>query len=167
MALQASDMLAVYRLTDNTNYQTTVQDIVDRVPDQADPTLTSVLQASNIAQNVSIIIQNSGQDNVCVLGNNSDTPNSFALKTSFADEVSVGDAQNVLLQPAGAVIANEGGFIGSATNFGLRVYAAGTTVATVDDGSATAVATVKTDGSATFSGPLEAESIDGGVYATT
>jgi len=44
------------------------------------------------------------------------------------------------------------------------VFEVGTTVDNV--GTQTAVATIKNDGTATFTGALEAESIDGGIYAT-
>ena len=51
MALLDSDLLAVWRDTDQQNYKTTISQIVARVPNQAAPTLTSVLQASNVSQN--------------------------------------------------------------------------------------------------------------------
>ena len=57
MALLDTDVLAVWRDTDQKNYATTVAQIVARVPNQVAPTLTSVLQANNVSQNESIIIK--------------------------------------------------------------------------------------------------------------
>jgi hypothetical protein len=91
MALQDTDMFAVYRQSDNVNYKTTLSDIVSRVPNPAAPSLTAVLQASNISQGVSIIIQDGvAGNNVVELTASLTSTNIFHNKTVFEGEVSVG-----------------------------------------------------------------------------
>ena len=128
------------------------------------PSLTAVLTTNNVSQNKAIIIQQNDGTPVCTLGSNSSTPNAFALKSSFTDELSVGSSANILLQPDGTIIGAEADLLGNATTTNaLRVFPAGTTNATI--GSATPTVTITNAGAATFSGALEALSIDGGVYA--
>ena len=79
MALEGTDLLAVYRPSDLKNYSTTVADIVARVPQPGAPTLTSVLQTNNTSDNIAIKIKDNNNNEVCVLGSNSSTPNSFTL----------------------------------------------------------------------------------------
>ena len=45
MALQSTDLLAVFRTTDLTSYKATVEDIVNKVPNPAAPSLTAIAGA--------------------------------------------------------------------------------------------------------------------------
>ena len=168
MALQDTDMFAVYRQSDNVNYKTTLSDIVSRVPNPAAPSLTAVLQASNISQGGSIIIQDGvAGNNVVELAASLTSTTIFHTKTTLEGDVSVGTAQSALLTATGDFLGAETGLLGdSSTGNALRVYAAGATIATIQGGTATATATITNAGVATFAGALEALSISGGVYAS-
>ena len=168
MALQSTDLLAVFRTTDLTSYKATVEDIVNKVPNPAAPSLTAVLQQNNISQGVSIIIQDGvAGNNVVELAASLTSTTIFHTKTTLEGDVSVGTAQSALLTATGDFLGAETGLLGdSSTGNALRVYAAGATIATIQGGTATATATITNAGVATFAGALEALSISGGVYAS-
>ena len=167
MALEATDLLAVFRTTDLTSYKTTVEDILNRVPNPAAPPLTAVLQKSNISQGESIIIQDGvAGNNVIELTASLSGTNIFHNKTVFEGEVSMGVSESSVLTDGGDFLGVETGLLGDATDGNaLRVYAAGSTIATIEAGTASATATISNTGDATFTGVVEAESISGGVYA--
>ena len=167
--LKGTDLLAVYRATGDTfgNYSASVDDIIARVPSQGTPTLTAVLQENNTSQNYSIIIDNAQQDTVCTLSSTNGTDNVFALNSRFTLSAAVGDADQILLRPAGEVVAYDLNLFGNTTTANaLRIFEAGATLQEIDDGDATATVTISNTGAATFAGALEALSINGGVYAT-
>ena len=168
MALEDTDLLAVYRVSDLTSYRTTVSDIVDRVPNPAAPSLTAVLQENNISQGENIIIQDGVAGNsVIELTASLSGTNVFHNKTVFEGDVSMGTAESSVLTDSGDFLGVETGLLGdSSTGNALRVYAAGSTIATIQGGTATATATITNAGVATFAGALEALSISGGVYAS-
>lgn len=167
MALEDTDMFAVYRQSDNLNYRTTLSDIVNRVPNPQAPPLTAVLQASNISQGEPIIIQDGvAGNNVIELNASLSGTNIFHNKTVFEGEVSMGTSESSILTDSGDFLGVETGLLGDSTNGkALRVYAAGSTIATIEAGTASATTTISNTGDATFSGVLEAESVSGGVYA--
>lgn len=167
MALEDTDLLAVYRVSDLTSYRTTVSDIVDRVPNPAAPSLTAVLQENNISQGENIIIQDGvAGNNVIELTASLSGTNVFHNKTVFEGEVSMGTAESSVLTDSGDFLGVETGLLGDSTNGkALRVYAAGSTIATIEAGTASATTTITNTGDATFSGVLEADSISGGEYA--
>ncbi len=167
MALEDTDLLAVYRTTDLTSYRATVEDIVNRVPNPAAPTLTAVLQENNISQGESIIIQDGvAGSNVIELTASLTGTNIFHNKTVFEGEVSMGTSESSVLTDSGDFLGVETGLLGDSTDGNaLRVYAAGSTIATIEAGTASATTTISNTGDATFSGVLEAESVSGGVYA--
>ena len=169
MALQDTDLLAVYRPTGDNfgNYKATVGDIVARVPSTGVPTLTAVLQENNISQGYSIIIQNSQKDAVCTLAATNGEDNVFALNSRFTTSAAVGSGDEILLRAAGEVVAYDVNLFGdTTTKNAVTVFTAGTTLAQIDDGTATPTVTITNEGTATFAGALEALSINGGVYAT-
>ena len=159
MALLDTDVLAVWRDTDQRNYATTVAQIVARVPTQAAPPLTAVLQVSNVSQNEGIIIQNNSQTEVVNLSTSA--ASTFFNGITSADVLSVGTGFKVL--PDASLEGSVCHLVGNTSNNALVVYPSGTTI---DDLSATPTVTVTNAGVATFAGALEADSIDGGVYAT-
>lgn len=166
MALLSTDLFAVYRETDLKNYSATLEDIVAKVPAPEAPGLSAVLTVDNISQNVAIVIQDNNKANVCTLGSNSSTPNFFALKSTFAEEVTIGAGAELLLESTGQIIGPNLLLRGNpTTNFALQVYEAGATNATIANGTADVVANIKNDGTAYFFGALDAASIDGGTYA--
>ena len=168
MALENTDMFAVYRQSDNLNYRTTLSEIVDKVPNPLAPSLTAVLQTNNISQGESIIIQDGvAGNNVVELAASLTSTTIFHSKTTLEGDVSIGTAQAALLTATGDFLGSETGLLGdSSTGNALRVYAAGATIATIQGGTATATATITNAGVATFAGALEALSISGGVYAS-
>ena len=166
MALLDTDLFAIYRETDLKNYSTTVADIVSRVPAPAAPSLTAVLGVNNLSQNLGIQIENNNKELVCTLGSNSSTPNFFGLETAFTDKVSIGTAAQLLVENTGQLIGPNLLLRGNPTTaFALQVYEAGSTNATIADGTADVVASVSNAGNAVFFGTVEAASINGGVYA--
>ena len=71
-----------------------------------------------------------------------------------------------MLTASGDFLGVETGLLGDSTDGkALRVYAAGSTLATIEAGTASATATISNTGDATFAGVVEADSISGGVYA--
>ncbi len=167
MALENTDLLAVYRTTDLTSYRATVEDIVNRVPNPAAPSLTAVLQESNISQGENIIIQDGVAGNsVIELTASLVGTNVFHNKTVFEGEVSMGISESSVLTDDGDFLGVETGLLGDPTDGNaLRVYAAGSTISTIEAGTASATATISNTGDAVFVGTLEAESISGGEYA--
>ena len=109
MALQGTDLLAIYRATGDSfgNYKATVNDIVAQVPSTSTPSLTSVLQENNISQNFSIIIENGQKDTVCTLSSTQGTDNVFALNSRFTLSAAVGDADQTLMRGAGEMWRSE------------------------------------------------------------
>ena len=167
MALESTDLFTIYRTTDFTNYKATVSDIIDQVPLAEAPPLTAVLQTNNKSQGESIIIQDGvAGNNVIELTASLTGSNVFNNKTIFGNDVSLGITQLALLTATGNFLGVETGLLGSSTTANaLRVYAAGSTIATIQSGTATVTATITNAGVATFAGALEALSVDGGVYA--
>lgn len=166
MALLSTDLFAVYRETDLKNYSATLEDIVAKVPAPEAPGLSAVLTVDNVSQNVAIVIQDNNKEPVCTLGSNSSTPNFFGLKSTFAEEVTIGPGAELLLEKTGQIIGPNLLLRGNpTTNFALQVYEAGATNATIADGTADVVANIKNDGTAYFFGALDAASVDGGTYA--
>ena len=161
MALQDSDLLAVYRETDQTNYRTTVSQIVARVPAPLAPPLTAVLSQGNTSQNIGIIIQDNAKDEVITL--NSDGSATFAQDVTAKNQLIVGATPKIYLKPDGEIKGNEIQLIGNIeTANAFAIYKAGSDIddLKVDD----QVAVFDNTGKATFTGALEAASIDGGIY---
>ena len=159
MALLDTDVLAVWRDTEKKNYATTVAQIVDRVPNPAAPSLTAVLQTSNVSQNESIIIQTSGQTEVVKLSPT--TASIFANGLTSSSTLNVGSG--LRLTTTSALQGSACQLVGNTDNNAILIYPSGTTI---NDLTATPTATITNAGVATFAGALEAASIDGGVYAT-
>ena len=59
MALQNSDLLAVYRTTTKTNHKITVGEVVALAPEPPAPSLNGVLQSGNISLGNDIIVEDS------------------------------------------------------------------------------------------------------------
>ena len=162
MALQDTDLLAVWRDTDQKNYSTTVSQIIARVPLPEAPPLTAVLNTNNTAQNVGIIIEDTFNNEVINL--NPDGSATFALNVEIDNELVIGATPKIYLKNTGEIKGYEMQLLGNTTTANaLAVYAAGSDIADlkVED----QVAVIDNTGKATFTGALEAESIDGGVYA--
>lgn len=164
MALQDTDLLAVYRA--GINYSTTVSDIVSRVPAPTAPSLGAVLKVGNTSQGTNIIIQDGvAGNNVIELIADLAGTNIFHNNTVFEGEVSLGTTESSVLTASGDFLGVETGLLGDSTDGkALRVYAAGSTLATIEAGTASATATISNTGDATFAGVVEADSISGGVY---
>ena len=158
MALLDTDVLAVWRDTEQKNYATTVAQIVARVPNQASPTLTSVLQASNISENENIIIQNNSQTEIVNLSPSAASVFTQGIASTGALTVGSGFKVKSDASLEGSVCH----LVGNTSNNALIVYPSGTTI---DDLSTIPTVTVTNAGAATFAGALEAASIDGGTYA--
>jgi len=162
MALLETDLLAVYRETDQKNYKTSITQLMAKVPAQTAPALNAVLSIGNTSSNIDIIIQDgSSNPQVTLSGVN---PSLFSLGVNSYGDVKVGQTVKTVLGSSGTSTSNRFNLCGDSGAIALQVFEAGTTVDNV--GTQTAVATIKNDGTATFTGALEAESIDGGIYAT-
>ena len=162
MALLDSDLLAVWRDTDQQNYKTTVSQIVARVPAPEAPSLTAVLQTNNTAQNVGIIIEDNSQDQTITLS--PDGSATFTLDVEVDNQLIVGATPKIYLKNDGEIKGYEIQLLGNTTSANaFAVYSAGSDInnLAVED----QVAIIDNTGRATFSGALEAASIDGGVYA--
>ena len=163
MALQDTDLLAVWRDVDQKNYSTTVSQIIARVPSPEAPPLTAVLNTNNTAQNVGIIIEDSSNDQVITL--NPDGSATFTLDVSVDNQIIVGATPKIYLKNDGEIKGNEIQLIGNVTTANaFAVYRAGSDIdaLTIED----QVAVIDNTGRATFVGELEAASIDGGTYGT-
>lgn len=167
MALLDSDLLAIYRQTNLTNYSTTVGEIVARVPAPEAPSLTAVLTVNNTSQNESIIIEDSNKNPVITLSSNSGVDSQFVNQIDLQGGATVGSAAQILLRSTGAIIGQDINLLANpTTNIALQIFEAGTTVAEIDAGTATTTTSISNDGTATFAGEVKASFIDGGVYAT-
>ena len=158
MALLDSDLLAVWRDTDQKNYRTTVSQLVAQVPAPAAPSLTAVLQTNNTSDNESIIIQDGSSTEIVKLSPTA--ASTFGKGLSSADAVTVGSGFKIKSDASleGSVCH----LVGNTSNNAIIIYPAGTTI---DDLSASPTVTITNAGVATFGGALDAASISGGVYA--
>ncbi len=164
MALLDTDQIAVWRNGEQKNYVASVTQLMTRVPAPVPDTLTAVLKENNTSNGVDIIVDTGGGSEVVKLS--AIGTSHFANSTVFDTEVQVGATAKILLKSAGDIYGVETGLIGdTTTGNALRVYAAGTTIDNLDAGTGTATVTVTNTGAATFAGPLEAESVDGGTYS--
>ena len=162
MALKDSDLLAVYRETDQQNYKTTVAQLVSRVPAPSAPSLTAVLENNNVSKNIDIIIQDANTDAIVTLSASGNSV--FANDVTVKGGLSIGVDDNIILQGDGEVDTLRTNLIGD-INEGkaLVVYASGTELTSI--GGATEMVTITNTGEANFAGFLEADRIDGGVYS--
>ena len=163
MALLDTDILAVYRADNQTNYKATVSQIVARVPAPTAPALNAVLSTGNTSDNIDIIVRDVNLDEQVKL--TAIAPSSFKLGLTSDGDVKIGETVKIILEPTGVVSGNQVDLFGNITDgTAFAVYEVGTTV----DNKVTQTKTVQitNTGAANFNGPLEAESIDGGVYAT-
>ncbi len=164
MALQNTDLLAVWRNSDQQNYKTSIIQLADAILPPTS-TLAEVLTAGNVSGGTDILITNSSDETVTTLSASSN--NIFTANTTFNSQVQVGAVAKLLLKNTGEVLGVETGLIGNtSTGKALQVYAAGTTIDNLDAGTGTATVTISNTGAATFAGALEALSVDGGVYAS-
>ena len=159
MALKDDDLLAVYRETDRKNYKASITQLFARMPAPAAPSLTAVLQTSNVSQNESIIIQNNSQAEIVNLSTSA--ASTFTNGIASTGALTVGTGFKV--KPDASLEGSVCHLVGNTSNNALLVYPSGTTI---DDLSATPTVTITNAGVANFAGALEAASIDGGVYAT-
>ena len=163
MALLDSDLLAVYREADQKNYKASVTQLMARVPAPTAPALTAVLEQGNTSQNIGIIIEDNSQNQNVVL--NADGSASFASNVTVDTQIVVGATPKIYLKSDGALQGNEIQLIGNITTANaFAVYKAGSDI--TDLKVTDQVAVISNTGAATFTGALEAASIDGGVYAT-
>ena len=162
MALLDTDILAVYRADNQTNYKATVSQIVARVLAPTAPALNAVLSTGNTSNNIDIIIQDGNSDPQVTL--RSADPSLFSLGLHSYGDVKVGQTVKTILGITGDNTTNRFNLCGDSGGIALQVFEVGTTVDNVS--TQTPVATINNDGTATFTGALEAASIDGGVYAT-
>ena len=162
MALKDTDLLAVWRDTDQKSYSTTVSQIVARVPAPDAPALTAVLQTNNTSQNIGINIENASGTNSIVL--NPTGTSQFTVDVEFDSQIIVGETPKIYLKSDGEIKGYDINLLGNATTAtALAVYSAGSDIdalATNDQ-----VVNIKNTGAATFAGAFEALSIDGGTYA--
>jgi len=161
MALLDTDLLAVYRETDQKNYKTSITQLMARVPAPDAPPLTAVLQASNISQGISIIVQDSGLDTKVDLSPAG--ASLFTLGLNSYGDVKIGEVVKIVLENNGIISNNQTDLFGNSEGLALAVYEVGTNIDNKDTKNTTVEVT--NAGAATFAGPLEAESIDGGTYA--
>jgi len=162
MALQTTDLLAVWRATEKKNYSVAVSTLMEQVPPAPVPTLTSVLQANNTSQGIGINIENAnGSADAIVL--DPDGTSKILLDLEVDNQLIVGATPKIYLKPDGEIKGNEIQLIGNIqTANAFAIYKAGSDIddLKVDD----QVAVFDNTGKATFTGALEAASIDGGVY---
>ena len=163
MALQDTDLLAVWRDTDQKNYSTTVSQLVARVPAPQAPSLTAVLQTNNTSDNVDIIIENNADTPIVTLA--AGDVSKFGLGLEVDAQIIIGDTPKIYLQNTGKITALNTRLLG-ATSDGeaISIYKAGASITNPLD--ADRVVLIDNTGAATFNGALEAASIDGGIYAT-
>ena len=163
MALQNTDLIAVWRNTEQQNFKASITQLATAIAD-ADNTLAEVLTAGNTSGGKDILITNSSNATVTTLSANS--RNIFTTNTQFNSKIQVGSTAKILLKAIGSIIGVETNLIGNtSTGEALQIYAAGTTIDNLDAGTGTATVTITNAGVATFAGALEADSISGGVYA--
>ena len=157
MALRDGDLLAVYRETDQKNYKATVTQLLARVPAPTAPSLGAVLDTGNTSQNIDIIINNNDGDEQVKLSASVASVFTNGIASTSDLTVSTGLKLTTSAQFQGSACQ----LVGDVSNNAILVYPSGTTI---DDLSATPTVTITNAGAATFSGALEALSIDGGVY---
>ena len=163
MALQDTDLLAVYRETDQKNYKASITQLFARMPAPLAPSLSAVLDQGNVSQNIAIIIEDNSDDQTIVL--NPDGSATFAQDVTTKNQLIVGATPKIYLKPDGEIKGNEIQLIGNIqTANAFAIYKAGSDIddLKVED----QVAVFDNTGKATFTGALEAASIDGGIYAT-
>ena len=162
MALLDTDLLAVWRDTDQKNYSTTVSQIVARVPAPDAPALTAVLQTNNTSQNIGINIENAGGTNSIVL--NPTGTSQFTVDVEFDSQIIVGATPKIYLKSDGEIKGYDINLLGNTTTAtAIAVYSAGSDIDALDTNDQ--VVTITNTGAATFAGALEALSIDGGTYS--
>ena len=162
MALLDTDLLAVYRETDQKNYKTSITQLMSRVPAPEAPPLTAVLQSGNISQGINIIVQDTGF--VTRVNLSAANASLFTLGLNSYGDVKIGETVKIILENNGIISNNQTNLFGNSEGLALAVYEVGTNIDNKDTKNTTVEVT--NAGAATFAGPLEAESIDGGVYAT-
>ena len=162
MALQDTDLLAVYRETDQKNYKATVTQLFARMPAPVAPALSAVLDQGNVSQNIAIIIEDNSDDQTIVL--NPDGSATFAQDVTTKNQLIVGATPKIYLKPDGEIKGYNINLLGNTTTAtALAVYSAGSDIDALDTNDQ--VVNITNTGAATFAGALEALSIDGGVYA--
>jgi len=161
MALLDTDLLAVYRETDQKNYKTSITQLMARVPAPDAPPLTAVLQSGNISQGIDIIVQDSGFDTKVDLS--ATDASLFTLGLNSYGDVKIGEVVKIVLENNGIISNNQTDLFGNYEGIALAVYEVGTNL----DNKATKTMTVEVTnaGAATFAVQLEAESIDAGTSA--
>ena len=153
MALLDTDLLAVWRDTDQKNYSTTVSQIVARVP---------APDAPATSQNIGINIENAGGTNSIVL--NPTGTSQFTVDVEFDSQIIVGATPKIYLKSDGEIKGYDINLLGNTTTAtALAVYSAGSDIDALDTNDQ--VVTITNTGAATFAGALEALSIDGGTYS--
>ena len=162
MALQDTDLLAVYRETDQKNYKASITQLFARMPAPLAPSLSAVLDQGNVSQNIAIIIEDNSNDQNIVL--NPDGSATFAQDVTVKNQLIVGATPKVYLKPDGEIKGYDINLLGNTTTAtALAVYSAGSDIDALDTNDQ--VVNNTNTGAATFAGALEALSIDGGVYA--
>ena len=162
MALQDTDLLAVYRETDQKNYKASITQLFARMPAPLAPSLSAVLDQGNVSQNIAIIIEDNSDDQTIVL--NPDGSATFAQDVTAKNQLIVGATPKVYLKPDGEIKGYDINLLGNTTTAtALAVYSAGSDIDALDTNDQ--VVNITNTGAATFAGALEALSIDGGVYA--
>ena len=162
MALLDTDILAVYRETDQKNYKTSITQLMAKVPAPVAPALNSVLSTGNTSSNIDIIIQDDSSNPKVTL--TAANPSLFSLGLNSYGDIKIGETVKTIFGSNGNNTTNRFDICGDSNGIALQVFEAGTTVDNVN--TQQSVAIIKNDGTATFNGALEAESIDGGIYAT-
>ena len=128
MALLDTDLLAVWRDTDQQNYKTTISQIVARVPAPEAPSLTAVLQTNNTAQNVGIIIEDNSQDQTITLS--PDGSATFVQDVTVNTQVIVGATPKIYLKSDGEIKGHDINLLGNSTTAtAIAVYSAGSDIA--------------------------------------
>jgi len=163
MALQNTDVIAVWRDTEQQNYKASISQVFAAMPAPTADNLTAVLTAGNTSDNLDIIVNNSGATEVVKLSASGN--NHFVATSIFDTQITVGATPKILLKSTGVISAVEAGLLGdSSTGNALCIYEAGTTINNLDAGTGTATVTITNAGAATFAGAVEALSISGGEY---
>ena len=163
MALQNTDLIAVWRNTEQQNFKASITQLATAIAD-ADNTLAEVLTAGNTSGGKDIIVTNNSDATVTTLSATSN--NVFTTNTIFNTQVQVGSTAKILLKSEGYICGVETRLIGdTSTGNALRIYAAGTTIDNISVPTGTPTVIVTNAGAATFAGALEALSVDGGTYS--
>lgn len=164
MALQTTDVIAVWRDTEQQNYKASISQVFAAMPAPAADDLTAVLTVGNTSDNLDIIVNNSGDTEVVKLSASGN--NHFVATSIFDTQITVGATPKILLKSTGVISGVETRLIGDgSTGNALRVYESGTTINDLDSDTGTVTVTITNAGVATFAGALEALSISGGEYA--